>query len=91
MKTFEVRTPIINESIAAFRYVRDGVENKSLDNEAARRLNTAGHGMLRAVKTDLEARLAGPKLKRIESIIIEQSPLEIDATPEIPNVPDIVE
>lgn len=63
MKQFEVKTPILKESIDIFRKAIDG----TLDNSEARTHVAAGNGVVRAVGQELKVRLAMPRIQKIDA------------------------
>ena len=67
MKTFEITTPVLNESIALFRRATDG----TMDTKEAANHIAAGNGITKAVGQELKVRLAMPRLAAMEAKMIE--------------------
>lgn len=63
--TYEVKTPVLVESIDFARAAAQGILGGSLEGRQASAIVGAARAMQGAVSTDLKARLAAPKLDRI--------------------------
>lgn len=68
---YEVRTPILQESVEAARSVIIGVQDGSMEMTTATRVLSAARVFQSAVSTDIRARLAAPRIAAQEAKQIE--------------------
>lgn len=71
MKTFEITTPALKETVTALQGVISGRQDGSIEKDEARDIIGAGNGVIRAVGQELKVRLAMPKLAAMEAKMIE--------------------
>lgn len=72
---YEVRTPLLLESVEAARAVIRGVQTGEIDVATATRILSGARALQQAVAIDVKARLAAPKIAAQEAKLIEeQSP-----------------
>lgn len=70
---YEVKTPLLCESVEAARAVIRGVQTGEMEAAAAMRVLSGARVLQTAVSTDIKARLAAPKIAAQEARLIEQS------------------
>jgi hypothetical protein len=73
MANYEIKTPIVNESVEAARAAIVGIRTGSLEPRHAAIMISGARALQSAVSTDIRARLAEPKIAAQEALLIEQS------------------
>ena len=71
MKTFEIQTPALRDTVSALQDVISGRKGGVVEKDEARDIISAGNGVIRAVGQELKVRLAMPKLAAMEAKMIE--------------------
>ena len=69
--TYQITTPIVQESIDAARSAIMGLQNGSLEPRHASVIVGAARTLQSAVSTDIKARIAAPKIAAQEAKLIE--------------------
>lgn len=70
---YEVKTPVLRESIDCLRTVRTGLLNGGMELGTARALTASERALHGAIRADIHARLVAPKIAFLEAKKIEQS------------------
>jgi hypothetical protein len=80
---YEIKTPIVNESVEAARAAINGIQTGSLEPRFAAIMISGARALQSAVTTDIRARLAAPRIAVQEAKLIEaETQAKItDATP----------
>ncbi len=68
---YEIRTPLLVESVEAARAVIHGVQSGEMEASTATRVLSGARVLQTAVSTDIKARLAAPKIAAQEAKLIE--------------------
>jgi hypothetical protein len=71
MSDYEIRTPLLRESVDAARAVINGVQDGSMEMQTATRVLSAARVLQSAVSTDIRTRLAAPRIASQEAKLIE--------------------
>lgn len=71
--SYEVRTPLLVESVEAARAVIAGVQTGEMEAQTATRVLSGARVLQSAVSTDIKARLAAPKIAAQEARLIEHA------------------
>lgn len=64
---YEIATPVLQETVTLARAAAAGIQDGTLDTKPAHVLLGAGRVMQGAVREDVRARLAAPRIKAAES------------------------
>lgn len=70
--SYEIRTPIISESVEAARVAIAGIQDGSLEPRNAAIVISGARALQSAVATDIKARLAAPRIAAQEAKLIDQ-------------------
>ena len=65
---YEIQTPILMESVEFARTAANGVLNGTLEPRMAAVAISGARALQGAVNTDIRARLAAPKIRRVEAM-----------------------
>lgn len=79
--SYEIRTPLLIESVEAARAVITGVQTGQMEAATATRVLSGARVLQTAVSTDIKARLAAPKIAAQEAKLIEQAEQQKLAAP----------
>ena len=71
--TYEVKTPLLLESVDAARAVITGVQTGAMEAATATRVLSGARVLQSAVSTDIRARLAGPRIAAQEAKLIQEA------------------
>jgi hypothetical protein len=71
--TYEIRTPIVSESVEAARAAIAGIQSGALEPRHAAIMISGARALQSAVATDIKARIAAPKIAAQEALLIEQA------------------
>lgn len=69
--SYEIKTPLIAESVDALRYAIDGIKTGALDARPAGVIISGAKGLQSAIGIDIKARLADPKIRLAEAKLVE--------------------
>jgi hypothetical protein len=69
---YEIRTPIVAESVEAARAAIIGIQSGALEPRHAAIMISGARALQSAVSTDIRARIAAPKIAAQEALVIEQ-------------------
>lgn len=69
---YEIRTPIVAESVEAARAAITGIQSGALEPRHAAIMISGARALQSAVSTDIRARIAAPKITAQEALLIEQ-------------------
>lgn len=69
---YEIKTPLIMESVEAARAAIEGIQDGSLEPRHASILISGARSFQSAVSTDIKARMAAPKIAAQEAKLIDQ-------------------
>ena len=69
--TYEVKTPLLMESVEAARAVISGVQTGAMEAGIATRVLSGARVLQSAVSTDIKARLAAPRIAAQEAKLVE--------------------
>jgi hypothetical protein len=81
MMSYEVKTPLLIETVEAARAVIAGVQNGAMDGGIATRILAGARVLQAAVAIDLKARLADPRIRAQEAKMIEAEKQSQQALP----------
>jgi hypothetical protein len=70
---YEIRTPIVKESVEAARAAIAGIQSGALEPRHAAVMISGSRALQSAVTTDIRARIADPKITAQEALLVEQS------------------
>lgn len=70
---YEIKTPIILESVEAAREAITGIRRGSLEPRHAAVLISGARALQAGIATDIKARLALPKIEAQEALLVEES------------------
>lgn len=71
--SYEVKTPLLCESVEAARAVIRGVQTGEMEAATATRVLSGARVLQTAVSTDIKARIAAPRIAAQEARMIEQA------------------
>jgi hypothetical protein len=69
--SYEIKTPLLIESVEAARAVITGVQNGEMEPATAMRILSGARVLQSAVAADIKARLAAPKIAAQEAKLID--------------------
>lgn len=69
--SYEVKTQLLLESVAAARVVINGVQDGSIEMATATRILSGARVLQSAVAHDIRVRLAEPKIRAMEAKLVE--------------------
>ena len=69
--TYEIKTPIVQESVIAARAAISGIQNGVLEPRHAAVMVSGARALQSAVATDIRARMAAPRIAAQEAQLIE--------------------
>lgn len=69
--TYEIKTPLVAESVVAVRAAITGIQDGSLEPRHAGILVNGAKALQSAVSTDIKARMAAPKIAANEAKLLE--------------------
>jgi hypothetical protein len=70
---YEVKTPLLVESVDAARAVIRGVQTGEMEAATATRVLSGARVLQSAVSTDIKARIAAPKIAAQEAKLVEET------------------
>lgn len=71
--TYQIKTPIVQESVIAARAAISGIQNGALEPRHAAVIVSGARALQSAVTTDIRARMAAPRIAAQEAQLIEAS------------------